>query len=197
MRFPVGAAVVTLSLLALLVLASCLPVGLGDPEKSKAQEKYASQWTWETAQTRHLVMLEPWDARTYAMRLITVSSRPGEKRAEDGVLKAWLTDIDGQTLMTLEAIPGVTGETSKSDKRFLVLKLNLTGDRLIATTINPSFPPFESVVSSEELERLIRQHLDNPAAWAEEAISAHRASAEEVKAILAEANRAIADNLPG
>ena len=115
-------------------------------------------------------------------------------KVEQFLLKAWLTEMEGETLIALEARPDISAPPSDLENRFLVLKLNMTTDRLIATSINPSFPPFEAAVSAEDLEGLIRKYMDDPAAWTEQPIAARRASDAEMKQILGEMERAAERN---
>ena len=180
---------------SLFALSSCLPVPLGDPEKSKTDAAYVGAWTWDDDNERHLVVLRPWDERTYYVRLLTLSHQPGKKKAEQSVMKGWLTTINGQAMLTLqdaEKLATLPGEDEKQE--YLILKLNLADDRLIATSLDPSFPPFEVVRSAEELERLVSQHMDNPKMWASESLNTRRATKQDREAFAEGLDRAIADN---
>ena len=172
-----------LPMLACLLLCSCLKVPLGDPEKSKVEQRYAGAWLWENPEARHLIVLQSWDARTYYVRMIALSDDVGKRKAEMTVMKGWLTRVGAETFLTLqdaESLSSLPGEDE--EKIYAVMKLNQLDDRLIATPLNASFPPFEVVRSPEELHQMIEQHMDNPAMWAEDPIEAVRASPEQRKA---------------
>ncbi len=167
-------------LLPLLVLGACLPVPLGDPEKSAVEDRFVGAWSWDTNDARHMVVVRPWDARTYYVRLVTFSHEPGRKKADSQVLKGWLTTVKGEVFATLqdaEALATLPGEDH--ERIFLVARLNLVDDRLIATPLNPSFPPFEVARSPEELEALIAQHMENPDMWGAEALTLRKLDSQQ------------------
>ena len=166
----------------MLGLVSCFSVPLGDPEKSKVQEQYIGAWRWDGSGQRHLAIIRPWDERTYHVQFITINDQEGG-RVEQAILKGWLTTVEDETFFTLQdvqALAPLPGE--EAETRYLVLRLQLASDRLIATSLNPSFPPFEGIVSPEEFARLIAEHQDDRAMWAEQPITARRAQAEELAA---------------
>ena len=193
-----SALAVTFLLPFALLIASCLPVPLGDPAASKVEDAYAGAWLWEADDdSRHLVVLRPWDGRTYYVRMITLSHKPGNKKAELAVMKGWLTKVKEETFLTLqdaEDLSTLPGEDE--EKVYVTMKLNLVDERLLATLLDPSFPPFEVLRSPEELARLIEQHIDNPEMWVDTPMTARRATKDDREAFEEALSNAIADNAP-
>ena len=171
-------------LLPLLLLGACFPVPLGDPEKATADPRYVGAWLWDSEDAKHMVLIRPWDTRTYIVLLLTVDSDPdeGESAYSEIVLKGWLTEVKGNVFLSLEDVRAMARPSrEEKNNKYWALKLNLAGDVLTATGLNPSFPPFEAVPSSAELERLVNEHWDNPQMWATP-IQAQRASQAEREA---------------
>jgi hypothetical protein len=130
------------------------------------------------------VLIRPWDKRTYIVLLLTVDSDPGagESAYSELVLKGWLTEVNGSVFLSLQDVRAMARPSlEEQDDKYWALKLDLAGDILTATGLNPSFPPFEAVPSSEELERLVVEHWENPQMWAT-ALEARRASRAEREA---------------
>src|SRR4051794_39711626 len=88
-----------------LGLCSCLPVPLGDPEKSMADARYLGAWAWAEGGESYVVVIRPWDAKTYlfdAMSYTGDSSAPVPRVRV--TYKGWLTSVKGKTFVTLQPI---------------------------------------------------------------------------------------------
>src|SRR2546421_1626782 len=95
-------------LAGLLGLAACLPVPLGDPAKSKADSRFFGVWEWRDGRV-HRAIMRPWDERTLIVDILSgdLAEDGTTKPRERDLYKAWLTDIKGQTFMTLQPIETV------------------------------------------------------------------------------------------
>lgn len=170
-----------------LALVSCLPVPLGDPEQSRVHQKYVGAWMWRDDDESHVAILRPWDSRTYALHLIDFTGTPQQPgEIEHSVLKGWLTEVGGETFLTLqsmESLAEVPG-AAEDEKIYLICRLMLDGDRLVATSLNPSYPLFEHLRSSEELARIISQNMADPQMFASEPIDARRVAEGELESLM-------------
>jgi hypothetical protein len=148
----------------LLGLASCLPVGLGDPEKSKADSRYFGVWEWRDDSV-HRALIRPWDERTFVVDVMSSVVKPDGSMAprERGVFKAWLTDVKGTTFMTLQPIEtiGMVNGDSRTPY-FLVVKVALEGTTMTAQALDPQYKGLIKCKTREELEKIVSSNLDDP-----------------------------------
>ena len=95
-----------LALAALLSVGGCVGVPLGDPAKSTADSRLFGVWEWRDGHINRAVV-RPWDQRTYVIDVLT-GDPTGDGTAiaprERNVFKAWLTDVAGQTFLTMQPI---------------------------------------------------------------------------------------------
>lgn len=154
-------------LAAAIFLPACLPVGLGDPAKSKADPKYVGAWTWKDGEQTNVVVIRPFDERTYVLDTLTYTgdtSAPVPKQRI--VYKGWLADVKGATFLTMQPIHTLVqlpGEETK--KTFLVSRLDLAGDQLTATPLNPDYAPLKDVGTPTDLERVVAANFDDAKLW--------------------------------
>jgi hypothetical protein len=153
----------------LVGLAACLPVPLGDPAKATADSKFVGAWHWKEdgVGRNNLAAIRKWDDRTF---LIDVISYDGDlaTAVPKGryVFKAWLADVKGKTFLnmqpaeTLSIFPG-----EKRPKQFLVSKVELAGDQLTATGVDPSFDAFKDVGTTTDLEKAVAKNMDDVKMW--------------------------------
>ncbi|HEX5138375.1 MAG TPA: hypothetical protein VFY93_15470 [Planctomycetota bacterium] len=90
-----------------LFLGGCLPVGAGDPEKSKVDDKLAGTWieVRDDGTDGDAVVLLPFDGRAYVLRSVKID-RTGDKEVieSEGLYKAWLTTIGDTTFLTAQPL---------------------------------------------------------------------------------------------
>src|SRR5438046_346812 len=74
-------------------LASCLPVQLGDPGKSKVDARFNGVWEWREGGKIELAIFQPFDERTYFVDVLTGEAGDGGtiKPLQRDIYKAWLT----------------------------------------------------------------------------------------------------------
>src|SRR5689334_9692340 len=87
----------------LLGLASCLPVSLGDPDKSKVDARLNGVWEWRDNGKIELAIFQPYDERTYFVDVLTgeAGDAGAIKPLQRDIYKAWLTSVKGETFITM------------------------------------------------------------------------------------------------
>jgi hypothetical protein len=151
-------------LAAPLFLAACLPVPVGDPDKSKLDARVTGVWEWRDQGVIHLVTFRPYDDHTWVVDVL--DGEPGEGAAIRPVrrttFKGWLTAIKGETFLTLAPLDTVSllpGE--RRQKSFVVARVKIEGDLMTARGIDPDFKKLKDVGTASELEREIADNLDD------------------------------------
>jgi len=158
--------------LAILGLCSCLPVPLGDPEKSQAEAKFLGAWTWADGGQTSVVVIRPWDTRTYlvdAMGYSGDSSAPVPKLRT--TYKGWITSVKGRPFLTLQPIDTLTATPANASRIYLVAMLALEGDQLTATGLDPQYAKFKEVGTSTQLEKVVVENFDDVRMWAKPIIA--------------------------
>lgn len=151
----------------LLGLAACLPVPLGDPEKSKVDSSYVGAWEWADGDSTNIVTLRPYDERTYLVDAYTITGTIDEPRPKwHGAYKAWLTKVKGETFITMqpaETLAALPGE--KLEKHYLIAKLKLEEGKLKATGIDGGYKAAKEAGTPTALEQVIRENMDDVSMW--------------------------------
>jgi hypothetical protein len=153
--FPV---LLTTTLTAIIVVAGCLKIPLGNPETSKVDPKFAGMWMKRTDKGEVALMhVIPWDARTYLV--LNYGARPDAvgawERGGEILFKAWLTEVKGQTFVTMQ----VLGE--ESDEPYVVAKITTDGDSFTARGVQAEFAGRGGARDEASFRKLIEENIDN------------------------------------
>lgn len=153
----------TVLLAGLLGLCSCLPVPLGDPEKSKVDARFNGVWEWRDGGKMYLVIFQPYDDRTYFVDALT--GEPGEGNAVKplgrDIYKSWLTKVRGETFLTMAPLEGVGALPGAKPTKYLVAKVKIEGDTLTAYGIDPEYKKLKDVATPTALEKMISENMDD------------------------------------
>ncbi|HEY4330240.1 MAG TPA: hypothetical protein VGN88_10935 [Phycisphaerae bacterium] len=157
----------------LLVTFACLPVPIGDPEKSKVDPALAGIYKAipkDTAdKSSTLALLQAWDDKTYLLTYMSVQK--GDKQDDLAInhFKGWLTTIEGKTFITLKPMDDpapVIGDAP--DKPFwVVLRLDKTATGMQAFMVNPDAEIFKGLTKQEEFEAAIKAHVSDKATYSD------------------------------
>jgi len=185
-----------LTLVLLAVLTSCLPVPVGDPEKSRVDPGLSGAWRVAGAEDGQLLMvMDPWDKRTWLVTLIGLTAADdnvagdgsGAGPAGDaqvpfkaanadtfrveslGVYKCWLTRIGGETFMTWETKTLSETLPGMTAKQWWVFRFRKSGDdAFYLDKFDYSIDGLDEVTTRKEAEKIIRRHVDDPGFFKEE-----------------------------
>jgi len=159
-------AAILLACTALLTLCSCLPVPLGNPDKSTAEAKYLGAWTYAEAGQTTVVVIRPWDARTYLVDALIYtgdSSAPVPKIRT--TFKGWLTTVKGYPFLTLQPIDTLSATPTNTPRKYLIAMLTLEGDQLTGTPLDYQYPKFADIGTATQLEKTVADNFDDVKMW--------------------------------
>lgn len=174
------AAVVTAAVLLglLLTIGACLPVPVGDPEKSKVDPKLVGAWYAEDDNERTLYVVRAWDARTYLVHFMAIETEEGqEPRLEkQGVWKAWLTEIGGKPFVCMEPRPIKVdlGMKEMETKFWFVARYERKGDKLTLQATDPDHDELKELETTAQAEKIIAAQVDNPDLYMDEPMALRR-----------------------
>ena len=187
-RSRAGLLIALILLPLLLGVLACLPVPVGDPEKSQIDPALSGIWLVSSDDEYQLMVLDPFDKRTWLVSWVDLEekaplvsgqkddSNQDEEESEASALellrnnqfeadslalfKGWLTKIEGKHFLTLEPKIYKPGATPKYWWVFQVQSDD--ADRLELVAVNIKFGGLEDVKSSGEAEKIIGDNLENP-----------------------------------
>jgi hypothetical protein len=177
--------IVAVILAGLLGLVACLPVPLGDPAKSKADSRFSGVWEWRDARV-HRAIIRPWDERTFVVDVLSgdfAEDGSTKPRARD-IYKAWLTEVKGQTFMTLQPVETtgmVNGDARQS--YYLVARVKIEGPTLTAMALDPEFKKLKDAPDRTALERIVSENIDDPKLFGAAPIVATRWTPDQMKGL--------------
>jgi len=196
----------------LLGVLACLPVPVGDPEKSHIDADLSGAWRAGDPDEGPMVMvLDPYDKRTWLMTLIDLApvgndeagdesgagpetsprvhfsaADAGRFEVEDlGIYKCWLTRIKGENFMTWES--KTLSETAPGDtpETWWVFRVRKNAaDTFYLDNFDYSIDGLDKVKTRKEAEKIIRRHLYDPAFFdVEDALKLQRMSPADFEAL--------------
>jgi hypothetical protein len=156
---------VGLMAMGLLGLASCLPVPLGDPDKSKVDARFNGVWEWRDGGKIELAIFQAYDEKTYFVDVLTGEVGDGGtvKPVQRDMYKGWLTTVKGETFLTLAPMEAVGALPGSTPAKYLVAKVKIEGDTLTALGIDPEYKKLKDVGTPTALQKMIEENMDEVA----------------------------------
>lgn len=169
MRNPVARWMSRLALLAIpCLLASCLPVPLGDPAKSKVDPALKGFWRLTSGEKNMLIVIAPFDEHAYIMDAVGFTMDKDTPRPESHfAMKGWLTDVKGKTFLTTEFARQIAGTAPDEERAYPTFKISIKGDQLTAQMLSEKF--FDNVKTSDDLEKIVSENVENEKMYDSEA----------------------------
>jgi hypothetical protein len=170
----------------LLVLMACLPVPIGDPEKSRIDPELSGVWLVPADRDSQgeLWLLEPYDARTWLVSVVQTSADKAPAQAgsaatspaiglarlerDDAQLqldlfKGWLTTIKSARFLVLEPKLSVDAESGMKPTLWLAFRIALPApETLELRLVNSEHPELKNVETTQQAESVIGRHLEDP-----------------------------------
>ncbi len=169
----------------LLALLACLPVPIGNPERSRIDPAMTGVWVaTEGDLAPALWLMEPYDARTWLVTWIgidepdaasltevappsadplAVLEREGLAAPEIVAFKAWLRTIRGKRFLVLEPKMVVRDEAGMTPENWYVFAVGApTEGTLGLRMLNQDLDAFDDAETSADYEAAIKREIDNP-----------------------------------
>ena len=173
-----GATLMLVIIPLLAGLLACMPVPIGDPERSRIDPQMSGWWLMEEGSRATLYVLRPYDKRTWLVISVDVEKGraaefevPGVTAAGDllavlqkqdvgqegivgdapTVYKAWLTRLGGKRFMTWEPVGQIEDPKKFLPGTWLVFSVEeRSADHFDLVMLNPEYEEFE--VLADELK---------------------------------------------
>jgi hypothetical protein len=160
------------TLVVILGMMACVKHPVGDPERSRVVADYAGMWLGVDAEgTSTLLMLRPYDARTYLVGIFV-------HREDDGSIKplhhydgkAWLTQLGDSTFITMEPLvwSHFAGFTDKPP--YLVGKICRVEHALHLRMVDGGKAPANAAADSREFEAIIKEYENSDSLYSDQRI---------------------------
>lgn len=188
LRSRLGVLVAMVLIPLLLGVLACMPVPVGDPEKSRVDPAISGIWLSSLEADAPLMIFDPFDKRTWLVSMFELkeeqpvasgqadsASSDNDERAtsvinlsqqhqytiEEFVLcKGWLTPIGDGRFLTLEE---KNFDPGSEPGHWWVFRVKVVAeDQIQLVALNAGFNGLEDIETSEEAEKVIRQNLENP-----------------------------------
>lgn len=179
-------------------LLACMPVPIGDPERSRVDPWFSGYWIMDDAgDVCCLYLMSPWDKRTMVITgiAIDVDTKNGDEAAEvesteafiallrartddslvveeSTIYKAWITKLARRPFMTWQNVGVTRDEGNFMPEYWWVWQYEKVGDdTLLLRMIDSSHDAFEDIVKPEDYDGE-DYHIAMRRAW-EKAIRKH------------------------
>jgi len=169
----VSGAVLMLAIIPVIVgLLACMPVPVGDPERSRINPDLNGIWALTTdGDDDGYYLFRPWDKRTW---LVLGVEDDGNETKPAAVYKAWLAKLGGESFMTWEMAAGMREDGSFQPEYWFVFRVEEVDANLFRLhMLDYDYAGFEDLAEPEgykgnyvrdmrrKFERIIRKNVDD------------------------------------
>ena len=165
-RSTIGA-MLTLAMIPFAIgLLACMPVPIGNPERSRIDPEISGVWLVTADADEALYAFEPWDKRTW---VVTGASATDEDSVSIAVYKAWRSKHGGEWFMTWE--PRINYDNADfQPELWLVFREEREDDgRLSLHMVNGEDDVFKGLDKTRRAyEKALRRNARNPDIYAED-----------------------------
>ena len=173
------AALLLLPLLAILLTTlACVPLPVGDPEKSVVDKDLVGAWELikaDSPQEKVLVTLQPLNAKTYFVQYFAHTTKAGKISVQVLNFQGWLTTIAGKTFICLDFLGderalNIEGNAVEEKPVFVVAAYTKEKDKVQFQMLSTGDDInkkgfvgglFDGVKTREEFEARIGKNIDN------------------------------------
>jgi len=174
-----GAALMLVIIPIIAGLLACMPVPIGDPERSRIDPELNGAWKMsEEGKESALYLFRPYDKRTWVVIGTEGTFGASTKIA---LYKAWLTRLGGKRFMTWEQAGGINSDGSFEPEFWLVFRVDKDNDdQFRLRMIDLEFEGFADIPTPDEydgddyigkmrrkFERVIKRHIDDEEMYSE------------------------------
>jgi hypothetical protein len=179
-RSLIGAVLMLMIIPIIAGLLACMPVPIGDPERSRIDPDLNGPWVLDDGGDVNLYLYQPYDKRTWLVIVARIEEgseaeiddldleAAGDVFAalqaypigEDGItsktaiaFKVWLTKLGGEQFMTWQPVGGMNADGSFTPEYWFVFKVvKETADRINLYAVNPEYEGFEGITTPDDYE---------------------------------------------
>ena len=157
-----GSRLVQLSIVVIVlgVLTSCLPAPLGDPSKSRVDPALKGCWINEDGDDAIMAIVAPFDEHVYCVDVITLKRHDGAWALQNSrAHRAWLTDVKGHSFITLEPVLHMVDPAlTDSDATYMVARVKASGETIAFEMV--AAPKDTAVASPEQFAKALGEKMD-------------------------------------
>ena len=171
-----GAVLMLANIPVIVGLLACMPVPVGDPERSRVDAELNGIWALtKGGEIDGYYLFRPWDKRTW---LVLGVEDDDDEVKPAAVYKAWLKKLGGETFITWEMAGGMRDDGSFLPEYWFVFRVEKDGDDGINLhMLDLDFEGFEDLPTPEgydgnyvkdmrrKFERVIRKNADDEAMY--------------------------------
>jgi hypothetical protein len=171
-----GAALMLVIIPMFAGLLACMPVPIGDPERSRIDPELNGVWAFvEDGTDSGYYLFRPYDKRTWLVIGIEDGGMDSEKI---GVYKAWLKKLGGEQFMTWEQAGAFNDDGSFQSQYWFVFRLEKNDSNNVSLhMLDYDFDGFEALPDPDDyegdyvgdmrrkFERVISKNVDNEALY--------------------------------
>lgn len=161
-------------------LLACMPVPIGDPERSRIDPDLSGPWVLDEGNDANLYLFQPYDRRTWLVvgaqiekgsevEIDDLDIESAEDAfavlrkypiGDDGItspttiaFKAWLTKLGGEQFMTWEPVGGMKSDGSFSPEYWFVFKVvKESEDKVSLYLLDPNYEGFADITRPKDYE---------------------------------------------
>jgi len=188
-----GAALMLVIIPIIAGLLACMPVPVGNPERSRIDAELNGVWRmFEDNDESGLYLFRPYDKRTW---LVIGAGNEEDGNGTAAVYKAWLAKLGGKQFMTWEQAGGIKVDGSFLPSYWLVFRVDKdTANQVSLRMLDHEFGGFEGIPGPDDYEgddyvrdmrrtweRAIRKHIDDDAMYGDHLVL-QRLATDEIEA---------------
>ena len=202
-----GAALMLLIVPGIVGVLACMPVPIGDPERSRVDPELSGVWFWADDSDPGFYALEPYDKRTWLVTAMALDEGPdadfsdydldthagfaalakaesvgaeGATTGKIGLYKAWRKKLAGTWFMTWEPKAQFEEEDFAPDMWIVFRIERPDADTLHLYMVNGDDEVFKQADKTRRAyERVLRKNVRNDEIYADEPISLTRLNSDE------------------
>ena len=167
-----GAALMLVIIPIIVGLLACMPVPVGDPERSRIDPELSGIWALiDGDDVDGYYLFRPWDKRTW---LVLGVEAEGDNLKPVAVYKAWLAKLGGETFISWEMAGGMNDDGSFLPEYWFVFRVDKSDANLVRLhMLDYDYDGFEDLAEPEgyqgnyvrdmrrKFERIIRKNVDD------------------------------------
>jgi len=181
LRSATGAVLMLMIIPTIVGLLACMPVPIGDPERSRVDPTISGVWTTtETSADLAFYAFEPYDKRTWLLTGMPLAKSGDAAATKVALYKAWTVKLAGERFMTWEPKAMFENAAFEPEVWFVFRVERRDDNTLDLYLVNSDAELFKEVAETRRAyERVIRKNVKDPSLYSEEPIRMLRLKPEQ------------------